>query len=366
MILYIILTLILAVALFVSATTKATRVAYANLIQKPDKDALRFKRNSTVFVVLFLLVLWALTAFRSPEIGNDTINYIRYYNTIGETGLHGELELEIGYKVYCLILNSLGFGPRAFLIITATICWLGVGIYILKYSKNILFSLCLAFCFCFSNFTNILRQDLAMVIILYVYVLFKLKKYIPSFLLLVLAGLFHNSAFCFVLIYFYKFFPKKPLTVFIVSAIIVLASATGLIAKILEAVLPDYSNYLNGEYRGTGYLAVAVSLIRNSVFYIILYCAAKSLKDRESKIIYGNGLLSLLFICFGFTVNLFSRINFYFLFPMIVDIPNSLYSGKFKNRNFWIIIIGMILLAYFVISLIIRPEWNNLYPYKFW
>lgn len=364
--LYIILTLILAVALFASATSQATRVAYTNLIQKPDKAALRFKRNATAFVVLFLLVLWALTAFRAPEIGNDTINYINFYNTIGETGIHGELELEIGYKVYCLILNYLGFGPRAFLIITATICWLGVGIYILKYSKNILFSLCLAFCFCFSNFTNILRQDLAMVIILYVYVLFKHKKYIPSLLLLLIAGLFHNSAFCFILIYFYKFFPKKPLTVFILCAIIVLASVTGLFTKILVQILPIYSSYFYSEYGGTGYLAVTVSLIRNSVFYIILYSATKYLKDRESKIIYGNGLLSLFFICFGFTVNLFSRINFYFLFPMIVDIPNSLYSGKFKSRNFWIIIIGLILLAYFVISLIIRPEWNNLYPYKFW
>lgn len=366
MILYMVLTLILAVALFVSTTGKATQVAYANLIQKPDKAVLRFKRNSTVFVVLFLLVLWVLTAFRAPEIGNDTATYISFYNTIGATGIHGELDLEIGYKVYCFMLNRLGFGPQGFLIITATICWLGVGIYILKYSKNILFSLLLAFCFCFSHFTNILRQDLAMVIILYVYVLFKQKKYIRSLLLLALAGLFHTSAFCFILIYFYKFFPKKPLTVIILSIIIIIASLTGLIAKILAAVLPEYSNYLNGQYRGTGFLAVGVSLVRNSVFYIILYFAAKTLRTREAKIIYGNGLLAVLFICFGFTVNLFSRITFYFLFPMITDIPNSLYCGKFKNRNFWMIIIGLVLLAYFIVSMVIRPEWNNLYPYKFW
>lgn len=366
MILYIILAIILAVALLASATSEATQVAYANLIQKPDKTALRFKKNSTLFVVLFLILLWVLTAFRAPEIGNDTLNYISFYHTIGETGLYGDLELEMGYKIYCLVLYRLGLNAHHFLIVTATICWLGVGIYILKYSKNILFSLCLAFCFCFSNFTNILRQDIAMVITLYVYVLFKHKKYVRSFLLLVLAGLFHTSAFCFILIYFYNFLPQKPLTVFILCAIIVLASLTGLFAKIFATVLPVYSNYLYGKYSGTGYLAVTVSLIRNIAFYIILYCATRGLGDRESKIIYGNGFLALLFICFGFTVNLFSRITFYFLFPMIVDIPNSLYSGKFKDRSLLIIIIGLILLAYFIVSLIIRPEWNNLYPYKFW
>lgn len=366
MILYIFLTFILAVALLASTTSEATQVAYANLIQKPSKAALRFKKNSTFFVVLFLFVLWALTAFRAPEIGNDTLTYIGFYNEIGKDGINGSLELEIGYKVYCFVLYYLGFSARSFLIITATICWLAIGIYILKYSKNILFSLLLAFCFCFSNFTNILRQDMAMVITLYVYVLFKHKKYVRSLLLLLIAGLFHSSAFCFILIYFYKFFPKKSKTVFILSFIIILASVTGLIAKILVSVLPVYSSYFYGKYRGTGYLAVTVAVIRSIVFYIILYCAAKRSQGRDSKIAYGIGLLALLFVCFGFTVNLFTRITFYFLFPMIVDIPNSLYSGKFKNRNLWIIVIGLVLLAYFIISLIFRPEWNNLYPYKFW
>ena len=366
MTLYVIITFILAVALFVSTTSEATQVAYANLIQKPDKDALRFKKNSTVFVILFLLLLWALTAFRAPEIGNDTKNYIYFYNTIGATGFNNEIEVEVGYIIYCIVLNFLGFSAQQYLIITATICWLGVGIYILKYSKNILFSLCLAFCFCFSNFTNILRQDIAMVIILYVYVLFKQKKYVRSFLLLVLAGLFHTSAFCFILIYFYNFFPKKSKTVVILCFIIILASVSGLITTLLAEILPEYYNYFFGKYSGTGYLAVAVAVIRSLVFYIVLYCATKGSKDRESKIIYGNGFLALLFICFGFTVNLFSRITFYFLFPMIVDIPNSLYSGQFKKRNRWIILIGLILLAYFIVSIIMRPEWNNLYPYKFW
>ena len=366
MLLYLILTLILAVALLASTTSEATQVAYANLIQKPDKNALRFKKNSTVFVILFLLLLWVLTAFRAPEIGNDTQNYIDYYYVIGQTGFNNDIGFEAGYVIYCIILNYLGFNAHQLLILTATICWLGVGIYIIKYSKNILFSLCLAFCFCFSNFTNILRQDLAMVIILYVYVFFKQKKYVRSILLLVLAGLFHTSAFCFILIYLYKFLPQKPLTVFILCSIIILASVTRLIGKILGAILPDYSNYLNGKYSGTGFLSITVFLVRNVVFYIILYYAVKTLKNRESKITYGNGLLALIFICFGFTINLFSRITYYFMFPMIVDIPNSLYNGKFKDRSLLIIIIGLILLAYFIVSIIIRPEWNNLYPYKFW
>lgn len=366
MILYIILAIILAVALLASATSEATQVAYANLIQKQDKTALRFKKNSTLFVVLFLILLWVLTAFRAPEIGNDTLNYISFYHTIGETGLYGDLELEIGYKIYCLVLYRLGLNAHHFLIVTATICWLGVGIYILKYSKNILFSLCLAFCFCFSNFTNILRQDIAMVITLYVYVLFKQKKYVRSLLLLVLAGLFHSSAFCFILIYFYKWVPKKSTTVFILSLIIIFASVTGILTTLLAELLPVYYNYFFGAYSGTGYLAVTVSLLRNGVFYIILYYATKGLKDRQSKITYANGFWALLFICFGFTVNLFSRITFYFLFPMIGDIPNSLYSKRFKSRDIVIVIIGLILLAYFIVSIIIRPEWNNLYPYKFW
>lgn len=50
------------------------------------------------------------------------------------------------------------------------------------------------------------------------------------------------------------------------------------------------------------------------------------------------------------------------LISIIIPVFNS---GKIKNRDLWMLIMGIIMLAYFMVTLIVRPEWNNLYPYEF-
>ena len=88
--------------------------------------------------------MWVITAFRSSNIGNDTPTYLNYFTRINLWGINKDFAIEIGYQYYCLIIGKITTSGAGLLIITATICYLGVGIYVYKYFKNLMFSLALS------------------------------------------------------------------------------------------------------------------------------------------------------------------------------------------------------------------------------
>ena len=105
-------------------------------------------------------------------------------------------------------------------------------------------------------------------------------------------------------------------------------------------------------------------VIRAIVFYMVIYSAYKA-TTKEHSLEISNSVFLLLTVCLGFSVNLFSRASLYFLLVTVVDIPNALQESQIKDRKFYMFVIGVIMLAYFMVTLMLRPEWNNLYPYEF-
>ena len=357
--LYIILTVVLFMALALSTTD------CSNNVELRAKQKILFSQSIYKWIfILLILLFWFLTAFRGASIGNDTSAYLRYYKQIESYGVNSELSIELGFQYLCLFLSKITPNPYFLLFVCATICYSICGLYIYRYSHNILFSLILLFCVSFSLFTNILRQSIAMVIVLIVY--FKIKdgkKVLPVFLIL-FASLFHTSALIAFLWFAHKFIPKKPVIISIVALGSAILSASGVLNALLTTVIKEYQSYFEAEQAGTGWLGIFYYCLRAFVFYIFIYTAYKgSVKERSLAI--SNSVLLLITVCFGFSVNLFNRASSYFLLISVIDVSNIFNSGKIKNRNFWMIIMGGIMLAYFIVTLIIRPEWNNLYPYEF-
>lgn len=316
-----------------------------------------------IFVVI-LLVLWFLTAFRDESIGNDSKTYIGYYEEIAKYGINTGYAIEVGYQIYCLLLSKISTNPYFLFIVTATICYGLFGIYIYKYSSNILYSLILLFCVAFSSFTNILRQSIAMVITLFAYEKIKRDKVLIPLLLILFASCFHESALIMLLLFFKKFIPKKPAVVLTISIVLALLSMTGVVNGILIKILPSYSGYFDTERAGSGWLGIFYYCLRAVVFYFIIY-KAYSNKVNDNGLTIANSVIFLMMLCFGFSINLFSRVSEYFLLPMVVELPNVFTNGKIKNKKLLMCAVAIVMLAYFLVVLILKPEWNNLVPYKF-
>ncbi len=359
MLLYSCITIVLLVTLIISVTDCRSNSGLK------IKRAFYFSKSiyNLLFVSLMLL-FWFLTAFRGDSIGNDTANYLGYYRQIARSGIDTKLQIELGFKYLCLFLSKITPNPYFLLITCATICYSICGIYIYKHSNNILFSLVFLFCVVFSSFTNILRQAIAMVIVLIAYEMIRKKRYFIAAVLILFATLFHISAIIAFLWFAHKLVPKNPIVIICVATWLVILSVSGILNTLLAGVIKEYQGYFESEYAGTGWLGILYYCLRAFAFYIFVYTAYKK-SIKEHSLAVSNSVLLLSTVCLGFSVNLFSRASSYFLLVSVVDIPNVFNSGKIKNRDLWMLIMGIIMLAYFMVTLIIRPEWNNLYPYEF-
>jgi hypothetical protein len=211
-------------------------------------------------------------------------------------------------------------------------------IYIRKYSKNILFSVVLLFTICFSIFASMIRQGIAMIIVLFAYQLFKKNKKIPGIILVFFASLFHATAIVALLfaIDFKKISIKK-----IFLAILVALFLTVLNEKYQIFVLAlnrfglyEYSNYFYSPYASSGWLAVSYELLRSLVFLLVVYFTYRDSTTKESFKIIMNFVYLTLFCVLGFSMNLFTRVSEYFLLISIVEIPNALSRHRLKKLKF--------------------------------
>lgn len=359
--LYVVLTAALFIVLALSITD------CGNNVELKVKQKIVFSNSLYIIVfAFFILLFWFLTAFRGSYIGNDTEAYLNYYKSIAHYGVNSNYAIEMGYQYFCLFLSKITPNPYFLLIVCATICYSICGWYIYKHSNNILFSLVFLFCIAFSCFTNTIRQALAMVIVLIAYSKIKDGKKVLPIILILLAASFHTSALICLLWFAHKFIPKKPLTVVWFALIGAVLSGSGILNLLLVTILKEYQNYFTSEYSNSGWLGVSYYLLRAFVFYLFIYIAYKnSIKERNSSLAISNSVLLIFLVSLGFSVNLFARASEYFLLITVVDVPNVFQSGKIRNRNFWMMIMGGIMLAYFVVVLIVRPDWNHLYPYQF-
>lgn len=322
----------------------------------------RFKKGFFLYIIT-LLVLWALTAFRSPEIGTDTETYIRMFlhNADGVSVLN---RTEIGWQVLNYLIYCISESPYFFIFAISTILYLLIGIYMYRYSENIIFSICLFYVGIFSYFTNILRQSLAMCIILFAYQAIRLSKNKKTIMLILLATIFHKTAIVAFLLFAKKILNvKKRYFVIIIISIIGLG-ISGALIKVLPAIIPyRYIGYFASKRVGTGYMAITFGLIKNICIYLFVEYLDKK-KLYVNKVLLCVLKLSIIFNSLAYVMNLFSRVAIYFSIIVLFELSNILNKKYIKNCNWIIFAIVFSLMLEMLIILMFRPEWNHLYPYS--
>ena len=333
-----------------------------------ENSRLKKENKHTFYQLLFFLitifVLWFLTAFRSAMIGNDTFNYVTYFQIYSDSGINFDSRIEIGYQILNILVAKISHNPYFFLGFVATLCYVGTGIYIYKYSDNLVFSTVLLFPIAYGFFASGLRQAIAMVICLYVYQAIKNKKFLLAILLILLASSFHTSALLMFVFLFHRLIPKKPFVVIPLTAIFIALSLSGIMDNILPMLLGDYGGYYEDEELTSGWLSISYYTIRAIVFYGIAFLSYEK-KIKENSLVLSLFTMLLVTISFGFSINVFTRATNYFLLISMVELPNAIHRGGLKHKKILMFLLGFIMVLYFLVTLIIRPEWNRLYPYQF-
>lgn len=331
------------------------------IVERKEKQ---LERN---VVIIVLIILWALTAFRSINIGNDTRPYINVFKRIAYYGVMDSFYMEKGYQYLNLAISRIfGTNGQALLVICASIGYISIAGFILRKSQNYLISTCLSFVFLFSCYTNTIRQGVAMSICIPAYIFLQKDKKIISAILIIVAMQFHYTAVILFVLFLYKFVPSDFKIVFIISMALVVLSMSGVMNPLILKVIPRGTSYFSSERVGTGYLALMYELIRDLIFCYFAYLAYKENRNAENQKRMMIFVVCVLTTSLSFGMNLIARANDYMLALQVVELPSVFINMNSKNKKGYAFISCIVMLIYFAMAQILRPEWNHILPYEFW
>ena len=349
---------------------------YLLLMVVSIQGLLCLKNNNKVFLFITFFELFVISGFRAWHIGNDTIRYIHVFiaNVFSFDLSHSHME-----KGYLLLNKTLSFftdNPQAILVITSFCILSGVFYFINKYSKFIFLSTLLFIILYFSTTLNIIRQCMALALILFSLNFVIKRQFIQFLLCCLLAITFHTSSIIAILLYFiYPLNIKmKNIITILVMAIIIFV----FIAPFLERIVllfSKYRVYMGNILLGEGIkIASILKTILN--FFIFLFCFISYFfiysdkKNNEKFIIRPQFLVMMSLIALSIQFIsirsiLLEKISLYFSIFNIISIPSFINCYSKQNK----IILSFLFIAFFIlystIILIYRPEWNRVLPFEF-
>ncbi len=326
------------------------------------------KLNKSIIFIFFILIMNFLTGLRSEVIGNDSIPYAKVFEEINYNNF-SQIYMEKGFLLYNLAIKNITNKVWVYFFITSSLTYFGIYNFIKKNSLDVLYSLFLFITLRdFGSTMNIIRQMLALSVILIGFEFLKKEKKIIFFILNCIAISIHYSAITCILLPFLKKIRFK--TSYLWSIIITCLTFIFFYKKILLLVLKiplltRYKNYLDSKYftgwnLSTIFLTIVYLIIMVSYFKIFV-------KGKESDNLKNLKMwictLSFLFSAFSLIGSLIARLGIYYSFFYIIIIPEII-SGV-KNKILLRFIITVFCIVYYLVTMFLKPEWNNIYPYKF-
>lgn len=347
--------------------------------EKSESTVIRYDK---IIFVAGMAVLFALTALRGIDVGNDTRSYHEIFmQAVNEPDRLSESRYEIGYVLLNKFFALFTDNAQWLLAACAFVSYVCFTYYILRNSPNLALSFVLFFLFEFGGLMNTVRQGLAIGFVLIAYDRTVRKQIVRSVFWIIIAILFHSSAviaLAIPLLLPYIKFNKIWLVLGIVVAVVFAFS--DLLYRVCLLIAPSYAHYFGGQYDGSGFLAITYQVLRNGMFFVLGYVIFTS-KNRGtitqtqsynelSAYKQINLQLWLLFLAFagivvGYKINLIDRVVGYISAFWICIIPNFLKKLPNDNRRLLTIGIVAILIIYSVVVQIIRPHWNTVFPYSF-
>lgn len=232
-------------------------------------DAIKIKKEKYIYVMF--IILFTLIIFREPI--SDLIGYFRYYDYLnGDITIKQffSLNFEFMYKLLNVSVGIFSKKHYLFLVVVSIISLIGIMLSIKRYSKDplIVILLYVTIGTYYMNFL-ILRQAIALSILIYSIKYIEEKKLIKFIIAIILAASFHKTSFVFLPIYFLCNIDYKKYICYIWPSIYLL---TFLFKDLIMSFLRNkfYSSYNDYIYSGEGYLSLLM-YIGMLIFSIILY-----------------------------------------------------------------------------------------------
>ena len=341
-------------------------------LAKQGNNELSLKVNKDVaYLFCIFSVFFVLLAFRDVSVGNDTQNYADLYDTIVNGYLKEDTRYEVGYILYNKVLGVFSSSYRLLLIVSAFIVVCSFASIIRKFSNKIWLSVLLLFLLSYFDISaNLLRQAIAMAILLCAFDIL-LKKRSALFVIYVLfASTFHLMSLVFVVAIIVPYVNLTKTSLLIL--LLVLMGAYFLSDYLVNYIFNNialYSSYENSEYV-LGGIKIA-SILNSLIFALVLIFSLFKYQDLKDDLVTRSAFWMvaigeiLLLLSLGF--NQIGRVSKMFTIFAIILIPNVLSIIKRKSGKLYIILCILWIIFLTIQYLLIvkyRSNWHGIYPYK--
>ncbi len=330
------------------------------------------------FVALVnIIVMLVVAGFRDKSIGTDLTNYLYQLERLGSYSFSRIGEFSSYYKIEYIftilekVLWNLLTIDYMFTFVTAGIILFLLYKYLKALSPNILISLFLFLTFCLYNQSfNIIRQYIAIMIVLCAMTDMLNEKHKKSIVLFVLAICIHKTALVGLLIlpglYFKKNIYKLSFLAIICSSV---AAIVGYRALYSLINILGYSRYISRESTG-----VTVSLMMNCIlFAVIAFFSYNREKYYESKDLIVEANHSRLWVwmaamclslnIMAITIPMVDRMMIVFKCSYLVSIPNMMFSIKQKGLRIGIYVSVLVLFTIYYLHSLDANSCYNTVPY---
>lgn len=354
-------------------------IAFLNLI------AWKSKRLQSAVLLFSFIALVLISGLRDTSVGIDTINYLNYFNLTVQNGLNLQgisvtnlfvpSGFELGFRIYTYLMSLITNNFTMFLLATSALIYMPVYLFIKRYSTDYFLSFVIYYCLFFFGSMSLLRQSIAMSILL-LGTKYILKRNPIKYIAIVLfAASFHVSAIIGLLLYpLYK----KRLTRF--NGLVTLISASfifvtmGTLIEIAAMINNRYVFYLDriNSYSVASYLAFCLYFF---IFMLLLFLQnrkpAENNKSTDNKLLIKQSFLIItsfaasIVMGLSIKVNSLDRLALIFLVYSIVSIPVFIESTPRLIRKGYVkIFIICLFISYASVVLTVRPKWYGVTNYS--
>lgn len=304
----------------------------------------KYKKIDFLFIIFVTFILAFFNGFRATDIGPDTYRYYKSFQNITEVNLKDifVLNSEIGYNFCQKIFSILIPNYNLWLIFVAVVTFSLLGIFIYKNSRNYFLSYLLFLSLGFYNYSfNIMRQFIALMITSFAFNFIEKKKFYSFFFFVLIASSFHLSAIIFLPAYFIGniIIKKKSLIFLSVIATLLVIFRDQVANFVIELYYQDnaaimISSYNKSDKLGGTFYFILLTLIIGRLLY-----KPKDNNDKKNNILFNLMFFSLIIQSFSSFSYLFTRLNLYYFFyiiiyiPLILDRMNLRFSYYSKNNE---------------------------------
>ncbi|MFS2168903.1 EpsG family protein [Priestia megaterium] len=327
-----------------------------------------------MFLFLSSIPLILIMGLRDKYIGTDAIQFYSVFTEIN-TGNYGWLDYgdtryEVGYFLLNKIIGLFTQDPQVFLLIISVIIVAGICIFIYQNSRNPFMSLILfQTLYFYCNSFNLVRQYIAIAIVVNSLTFIKERKIIKSSLIIIIASTFHTSAlFLLPLVILLCITKINKLNIYMYFVgFAIFSFLIPIMIQVSVKLFPRYDYYLTYN---TGYSGGKILPYLYIIMVIIGISLIRKLKisDLELKNYYMFSIFVFITGLLGIIANLYfqsaSRIMAYSSIYLIVFIPEfvNFFTRKVDRL---IITYGVITLTIIYYNLLLHSGVAEVYPYAF-